>query len=254
MLKIVALISALIIGFGSYEAPQVDYTEGNSSDILVVYTNAPYAPFEYESDGEIVGIDIDICQRIADEMGVELEVLNIDFDSIIGAIAAGKGDIGAATFVITEERKNIVDFSVPYYSISNYLVVTIDSNIKSASDLKYKNVAVQVNSYADFTISDMNIEGITITRLANIDEAVNELGTKYDAILTDEITATNLASVNGFINVKAENMQTEEYALVINKNNTKLLETVNKVIVEMIADGSLAESIEYHNSASVIPQ
>lgn len=221
---------------------------------LVVYTNAEFAPFEYVADGKVVGIDIDICQKIADEMGCTLEIVNTDFDSIIGSIASGKGDIGASGFTINEERKQQVNFSIPYYNTTQYMVVPKGSDIKSVQDLAGKNVAVQIGTTGDLAITDMNLEGITITRLNNANEGGLGLGTKYDAVVIDEPTAKNIAAVNGFDTVIVEGLETEQYGFAFNKTATDILEAANKVIAEMINDGSLAESVSYHTDASAVTE
>lgn len=220
---------------------------------LVVYTNAEFAPFEYIVNGKIIGVDIDICQRIADEMGVELEIVNMDFDSVIAAIAAGKGDIGASGFTITEERQIYVDFSIPYYTTSQYIVVPKGSAIHSVDDLAGKKVAVQIGTMGDLAVTDMNTNGIAITRLNNINEGCLGIGTEYDAIVCDESNAKNFSAVFGFDTILIESIETDRYGLVINKNSTDILEVANKVIADMINDGSIARSFDFHSNLSAIP-
>lgn len=228
--------------------------EAPKREELVVYTNAEFAPFEYVADGKVVGIDIDICQKIADEMGCTLQIVNTDFDSIIGSISSGKGDIGASGFTINDERKEQVNFSIPYYNTTQYMVVPKDSEIKGVADLAGKNVAVQIGTTGDLAITDMNLEGITITRLNNANEGGLGLGTKYDAVVIDEPTAKNIAAVNGFDTVLVEGLETEQYGLAFHKDATDILEAANKVIAEMINDGSLAESVSFHTDASAVTE
>ena len=249
---LLAVGTAAMVSCGNNGATEKENQETPKRDVLRVYTNAEFAPFEYVSDGKVVGIDIDICQKIADEMGAELVITNTDFDSIIGSIASGKGDIGASGFTINDERKEQVNFSIPYYNTTQYMVVPKGSDIKSVQDLAGKNVAVQIGTTGDLAITDMNLEGITITRLNNANEGGLGLGTKYDAVVIDEPTAKNIAAVNGFDTVIVEGLETEQYGLAFNKKDTDILEAANKVIAEMIEDGSLVESVNYHTDASAV--
>lgn len=224
-----------------------------TTEKLVVYTNAEFAPFEYVAGNEIVGVDIDICKKIADELGRELELVNTDFDAIIGAIQSGKGDIGASGFTITEERKESVNFSDVYFVTTQYMVLPKGSDIKTTEDLAGKKVAVQIGTTGDLLITELAYEGMEITRLNNANEGGQGLGTKYDAVVIDELTAKNIAAVNGFDTLKVETgAEDEEYGLAINKSQTEVLEAANKVIAQMLADGSLAESLEFHTNAAKV--
>ena len=175
MKKIITLALAALLAMGTLAMASCSKEETKTDDgaaaekreKIVVYTNAEFAPFEYVADGKVVGIDIDICQKIADELGCEMEIVNTDFDSIIASINSGKGDIGASGFTINDERKEQVNFSIPYYTTTQYIIIPKGSEIKSVEDLAGKNVAVQIGTTGDLIITDMNLEGITITRLNN---------------------------------------------------------------------------------------
>jgi len=249
MLKFFTLFLSAILSFGSLHPTELNEEEENK-ETLVVYTNAEFAPFEYVCNSEIVGIDIDICQRIADELDRELVVVNTSFDSIIGAIASGKGDIGASGFTITDERKEMVSFSIPYYDTTQYIVVPKGSDIKSVQDLKGKRIVVQYGSSGDLYITDMDLEETEIIRFNSANEGAWGLGTKYDALIIDELAAKSIASLHGFDTVLIDDIETEQYGLAINKADTDILEAANKVIAEMIEDGSLVESLSYHVEAS----
>ena len=262
MKKIITLALAALLAMGTLAMASCSKEETKTDDgaaaekreKIVVYTNAEFAPFEYVADGKVVGIDIDICQKIADEMGCEMEIVNTDFDSIIASINSGKGDIGASGFTINDERKEQVNFSIPYYTTTQYIIIPKGSEIKSVEDLAGKNVAVQIGTTGDLIITDMNLEGITITRLNNAYDGGLGLGTKYDAVVIDEPTAKNIAAVNGFDTVKVEGLETEEYGLAINKADADILAAADKVIAAMIEDGSLAESVKYHTDASAVTE
>ena len=112
-------------------------------------TNAEFEPFEYKDGDEIVGIDIDLSQAIADKLGVKLEVSDIAFDSLIPSMNAGKADFIAAGMTATEDRKKNVDFSDPYFNASQAIIVAKDSDIKTREDLNGKTVGVQQGTTGD---------------------------------------------------------------------------------------------------------
>lgn len=224
-----------------------------TTEKLVVYTNAEFAPFEYVANNEIVGVDIDICKKIAQELGKELEIVNTDFDSIIGAIESGKGDIGASGFTITPERLEQVNFSDVYFVTTQYMILPQGSEITKVEDLAGKKVAVQIGTTGDLLMTALAYEGMEITRLNNANEGGQGLGTKYDAVVIDELTAKNIAAVNDFVTLKVDTgAEDEEYGLAVNKSKTEVLEAANKVIAEMIADGSLNESLAFHEEAAKV--
>ena len=105
---------------------------------LMMSTNAEFEPFEYKDGGEVVGIDIEISQKIADAIGVELEVTDIAFDSLIPALQSGKADIVAAGMTADDERRKNVDFSESYFNASQAIIVTVDSEIAGPEDLRQR--------------------------------------------------------------------------------------------------------------------
>lgn len=252
MKKIIAFALSAVLALSAAALTSCE----KGSDKLVVYTNAEFAPFEYVSDNQVVGVDIDICTKIAEKMGKELEIVNTDFDSIIAAIEAGKGDLGASGFTVTAERLEQVNFTDCYFTTVQYIILPKGSDIKGVNDLAGKKVAVQIGTTGDLLISGMvddgTLAGATIVRLQNANEGGLGLGSKYDAVVIDELTAKNIAAVNGFDTVEVEQDEPEEYGIAINKSQTKLLEVANEVIAEMIADGSLGESLAYHNDNAAV--
>ena len=116
---------------------------------LMMSTNAEFEPFEYKDGGEVVGIDIEISQKIADAIGVELEVTDIAFDSLIPALQSGKADIVAAGMTADDERRKNVDFSESYFNASQAIIVTVDSEIAGPEDLEGKTVGVQLGTTGD---------------------------------------------------------------------------------------------------------
>ena len=206
---------------------------------LVMCTNAEFPPYEYHDNNTIVGIDADICAAIAEKMGLELEIEDIAFDSIIPEISSGKADIGAAGMTVTEDRKQNVDFSETYAKASQVIIVTENSEVKGFDDLKGKKVGVQTGTTGDIYVTgDLGDE--CVERYAKCMEAVQALSqTKIDAVVIDGEPAKKYISEVPGLKILDESYTDEEYAIAIRKGNTELLDAVNKAIGELKADGTL---------------
>ena len=206
---------------------------------LVMCTNAEFPPYEYHDNNTIVGIDADICAAIAEKMGLELEIEDIAFDSIIPEISSGKADIGAAGMTVTEDRKQNVDFSETYAKASQVIIVTENSEVKGFDDLKGKKVGVQTGTTGDIYVTgDLGDE--CVERYAKGMEAVQALSqTKIDAVVIDGEPAKKYISEVPGRKILDESYTDEEYAIAIRKGNTELLDAVNKAIGELKADGTL---------------
>lgn len=250
MKKIITLVLAAILAVGTLTMASCE--KETEREKLVIYTNAEFAPFEYKAGNQVVGVDIDICQRIADKMGVELEIVDTKFDSIIVAVKEGKADIGASGFTITADRLKEVNFSDVYYEATQHIIVPKDSAIESVDDLAGKKVAVQQATTGHIYMTELALEGTEIIPLANANVAALGLGDKYDAIVIDDLTAINIATVNGFDTIKIEAESPEYYGLAINKDDAELLEIANAVIKEMIDENAVNESLKKHIVESAV--
>ena len=122
---------------------------GKNENELVMVTEAGFAPYEYYKDGKVVGVDIDIANEIAKELGKKLVIKDIAFDSIINELKSGKADFAAAGLSITEDRKKQVDFTVEYTTSNQVVVVKKDSQITDINSLNGKRIAVQLGTVAD---------------------------------------------------------------------------------------------------------
>ena len=148
-----ALLAATLLACtGCGNTQSVENIQKNGE--LIVYTNAEFAPFEYISGGKPVGVDIDICQKIADELGVTLTVENVDFDIIVSSVQSGKAALGAAGMTVTDERKESVDFSISYTTSTQYVITSEEFEVNNIEDLKGMQIGVQLGTTGDFTISD----------------------------------------------------------------------------------------------------
>ena len=167
---------------------------------LVVYTEAGFAPYEFIYNNEIVGVDIEIMKAVAAKIGVELEINDVNFDTICTSVKSGKADVGAAGITINDTRKKTVDFSNPYSSTEQYIVVAAGNDtIKNISDLKGKNIGVQEGTTSDLLIekliNDGTLAGSTLTPYKAPAVAAASIG-KIDAVVTDKLTAQIIEANN----------------------------------------------------------
>ncbi len=219
---------------------------------LIMATNAEFPPFEFIAAdgngicGEFDGIDIAIANEIAKDMGVTLEVSNMDFNSIIPAVDAGKADIGIAGMTVTEDRLENVDFSEPYWvAVQTILVNTDNTDITSVETLNGKKVGVVTGYTGDLTLSE--IEGIELARYQKgIDAVQDVLNGKIDAAVIDSPTAASFIAKNPTLKGITDDtvFETEEYAVAIKKGNTELLEKVNATIKRLNDSNEIAKISE----------
>ncbi|MDY3818841.1 MAG: basic amino acid ABC transporter substrate-binding protein [Lachnospiraceae bacterium] len=227
----------LVVGCGSKKSGMT-VEEGK----LIMGTNAAFPPYEYYEGDTIVGIDAEIAQAIADELGLELVIEDMEFDGIIGAVTAGKVDMGLAGMTVTEDRLENVNFSDTYAHASQVVIVTNDSEIATVDDLANKTVGVQLGTTGDIYAED--IEGVTLERYNKGFEAVQSLLTgKIDAVIIDEQPAKAFVSQNEGIKILEEKFTDEDYAAAIAKDNTELVEAVNKALASLKSSGKLDEIV-----------
>ena len=208
--------------------------------VLVMATNAEFPPYEYHDGGEIVGIDAEIAKAIADELGMELEIEDIAFDSIIPEITSGKADMGLAGMTVTEDRKQSVDFTDTYAKASQKIIVKEDSAIASPDDLTGVIVGVQQGTTGDIYVSDLEADGTTVERYNKGFEAVQG---KIDAVVIDGEPAKTFVAQTEGLKILEESFTDEEYAIAVKKGNTELLEKINGALKTLKDNGTLDEIV-----------
>ena len=215
-----------------------------TDDKLIMATEAAFAPYEYYSDGEIKGVDVDIMKAVADRLGKELKVKDVAFDSIIAEVKTGKSDVGAAGISYTEERAKQVDFSIPYVESNQVIVVKKNSNIKGPDDLNSIKVAVQLGTVADSVLSD-EYPNVQIIREKKFMAAIQDLkDNKVSAVVMDELPATKL--IDSKLKILEEPVATDFYSVIVDKGNTELLKVINEVIDELKEEGKIDEYLLKH--------
>ena len=156
----------------------------DSKDTLVMATNAEFPPYEFHEGDDVVGIDADIARAIGEEMGMEVKIEDMAFDSIIPAVTSGKADFGAAGMTVTEDRKKNVDFTDTYATATQVIIVKEGSDIAGPDDLTGKKIGVQLGTTGDIYADD--IEDAKVERYNKGFEAVQALTQdKIDAVVID---------------------------------------------------------------------
>lgn len=221
---------------------------------LVMATNAAFPPYEYVEGDEIVGIDAEIAQAIANDLGMTLQIDDMDFDSIIPAVQGGKADMGVAGMTNTEERRQNVDFSDSYATGVQVIIVTEDSDIASPDDLEGKLIGVQQGTTGHIYCADTPENGgfgeENVMAYPNGASAVEALKTgKVDCVVIDNEPAKAFVAANEGLKILDTEFVTEDYAIAISKDNPELLEQVNASLAKLKEDGTLQGIIDKYIKA-----
>lgn len=219
---------------------------GKNDDELVMVTEAGFAPYEYYEGGEIVGVDIDIANEIAKELGKKLVIKDIAFDSIVNEVKSGKADFAAAGISYSDERAKEVDFTVNYATSKQVVIVTEDSDISLPKQIKDKKVAVQLGSIADTYVTE-NYKDATITRQKKYLAAIQDLKTgKVDCVVMDELPAQEILKENSGLKILDKELTQDKYGMIVKKGNKELLDSINKVLNRLISEGKISEYVIKH--------
>ena len=228
-----------------------DTKTGSEKKQLVVATSPDFPPFESLDGSDIVGIEPKLMQAIADKLGMELVWEQVDFDSIIPGIQTGKYDMGMAGMTVTDERKEQVNFSDSYATGVQVVIVKDDSPITSVDDLFADGASTVVGTQAGTTgfiyaTSDIEDAGLgTVKSFGKTTDAVEALKNgQVDCVILDNEPAKALVAANEGLHILDTEYAVEDYAIAIAKENTDLLEKVNKALSELTADGTLQSIVD----------
>lgn len=237
--KIAALAGAVVLSATMLSG----CAKAKETDTLVFGTNAEFPPFEFVSSNGLIdqydGIDIAVAKQIGDDNGMAVKIENMEFDSLLIALQNGQIDAVIAGMTVTEERKEAVDFSTPYYVAKQVMIVKEGSDIKKASDMADKKIVVIQGYTGETCVNDM---GYKYEAFKKGTEAVMELvNGKCDVVVIDSATAAKYIGDNeGLVIVEDdEAFASEEYAIAVAKGNEELLAKINASIEKMIADGTI---------------
>ncbi len=245
-LLVLVMAAAAAFSMTAYAGSGRTLDEIQKDGKIVMATNAEFEPFEYKDDDKIVGIDVDIATAIADELGVDLEISDIAFESTIPALQAGKADFIAAGMSVTEDRKKNVDFTDPYFNASQAILVAKDSDITGRDGLNGKTVGVQTGTTGDSYCTDedgtSDVKVGEVKRYEKGMDAVSDLiAGRIDAVIIDNFVAGKLAEKNPDKVVKLDEALTEEeYAMALPKGS-ELTAKFNDILAELTESGKLDE-------------
>ncbi len=247
MKKIIALIIAVMMVVSCLAGCGA----AKDDNTLTMATNAEFPPYEYMENNEIVGIDAEISKAIAEKLGYELVIENVDFDSLIPGVQTGKYDFAAAGMTVTEDRLEQVDFTQSYATGIQSIIVKEDSTITTADDLFAEGastkIGVQLATTGDLYCTwDIEDEGLgTVERYNKGADAVMALTSgKVDCVVIDNEPAKVFVQNNPGLKILDTEYAVEDYAIAVSKDKPELLEKINTALGELIADGTVKGIIE----------
>ncbi|WP_042470388.1 basic amino acid ABC transporter substrate-binding protein [Bacillus ndiopicus] len=222
-------------------------SDGGDNKVYVVGTEATFAPFEsIDANGNIVGIDVDVLNAIADEVGIQVEWRNIGWDAVFSTINNKETDIGGSGITITEDRKKTFDFTEPYYESKLLIVVPSNSKVKSLDELKDKKIAVQINATGH--VAAKKLQGETSTNILAFESqpfAIQEmLNGNADAVIGDNAVVYEYMKANPDKKLKVIEdaaFEKEYYGFMVRKGNTELLDKLNEGLQKIKDNGKLKE-------------
>ena len=207
--------------------------------VLTMGTNATFPPYEYKDGDDVVGIDAEIAQALADKLGLQLEIVDMDFDSLVASVQSGKIDMSLAGMTVTEERKQNVDFTDSYATGVQVIIVKEDSDIASADDLEGKLIGVQQGTTGHLYCADDFGEDNVIP-YANGATAVQALlQGKVDCVVIDQEPAKAFVEANEGLKILETAYTTEDYAAAVSKDNPALTAALNSALQELKDDGTI---------------
>lgn len=217
---------------------------------LIMSTNAAFPPYEMTTDsGKFEGIDIETAQAIADKLGLELQIDDMDFDAALLAVQQGKSDMVMAGVTVTDERQNVMDFTDSYATGIQSIIVKEDSDIASVDDLAGKKIGTQRGTtgylYCSDDFGDENIvaydDGLTAVQMLN--------NGQVDCVVIDNAPAKEFVAANPGLKLLDTAYVEEDYAIGVGKGNTELKDAINTALEELKADGTLQAIVDKYITA-----
>lgn len=212
--------------------------------VYVVGTDAAYAPFESQNEkGEIVGFDIEVVKAVAAKAGIEVKFVNTPWEGIFKTLDQGDRDLLVSSITITDERKQTMDFSTPYFDAQQLIAVKENSKVAKFDDLKKLKVGVQTGTTGDEVVSKLQGKNSTnIKRFESTPLALKELEAGgVDAVVADNGVVINYIANNSNVKFKSvtdKAFQPEQYGIAVKKGNADLLAKINQGLADIKADGT----------------
>lgn len=253
MKKIIALALALVLALsmvacGAKGATLADVKKAGK---MTVATSPDFPPFESLEGGKVVGIEVDIMNLIAKDLGVEIEFVQMDFDSVLAGIQSAKYDCAMSGITRDADREKNMLFTDPYYNAAQVIVVKADSTIKGKADLKDKVVSVQTGTTAESGCGDegIQVQGYT----ANADAKAALTTGKVDAWVVDNLTAVQMVEEGDGLVILEEKMTEEPYAFAFAFGSEDLVAEINKSLAKLIADGTVEKIFQNYGETYAKP-
>ena len=254
MKKLMAIVLAAVMVLGLFAACGKETVNDSGlktveAGKLLMSTNAAFPPYEATTDnGGFEGIDVEIAGAIAEKLGLELEILDMDFDSALLAVNEGKSDIVMAGVSVTDDRLLVMDFSTSYATGVQVVIVKEGSDV-TMDNLGEKLIGTQRgttgNIYASGDYGDDHVKAYD-----NGATAVNALlNDQVDCVIIDEAPAKEFVAANAGLTLLEGTWVEEQYAIGMDKGNTELLNAVNKALEELTADGTVQKIIDKYITA-----
>ena len=250
--KLVALIMtfvatmSMMTGCGTAKAAE---GKGKTEGELIMATNATFPPYEFVENGEYQGIDVEIAEKIAEELNCQLVIEDVDFGSIIAGVESGKYDMGMAGMTVTDERKKSVNFSDTYAVAVQSVIVPVGSDIKSIDDISSDTkIGVQQDTTGDIYATE-DYGDDAIVRYKTGPDAVQALASgKVDCVIIDREPAKAYVAANNGLQLLDSAYAEEEYAICVAKENDELLSKINGALEKLKADGTIDEIVSKYIS------
>ena len=228
------MLCACLTACGSKGPSLADVKEAG---VLTVATSPDFPPFESIEGGEVVGIEVEILKLICQELGVELKIEQMDFDSVLTGVQAAKYDCGMSGITVNPDRQKNMLFTNPYYNAAQVIVVKADSTITCKADLTGKTVSVQTGTTAETGCQDENIayQGFN----ANADAKAALTTGKVEAWIVDNLTAIQMVEEGDGLKILDEKMTEEPYAFAFAFGSEDLVAEINAIQEKLINDGTI---------------
>ncbi len=238
MKKIIAILLVAMLALGAV---------AETLPVLTMGTNAAFKPYEFYEDTEIVGIDAEIAAAICEKLGYQLEIIDMDFATLIPAVVSGKIDFAMAGMTVTEERLQSVNFSVSYATGVQSIIVPIDGPIKNVDDLYAEGasytIGVQEGTTGDIYCTDDFGEENVLKFKTGPDAVAALAAGKIDAVVLDNNPAKAYIETYDNLILLDTDYAVEDYAIAIALDNAELKEKIDAALNELIADGTVDEII-----------
>ncbi len=252
-LVLVAIMVASVFCFTSCGAKGKALAEVKEAGKLTVATSPDFPPFESLEGDKVVGIEVDIMELIAKELGVELEIVQMDFDSVLLGVQAAKFDCGMSGITASEDRKENMLFTTPYYNAAQVIVVKEGSDIKGKVDLDGKKVSVQTGTTADEGCKELlGIDNVSAFA-ANADAKAALTTGKVDAWVVDNLTAIQMVEESDGLVILDEKMTEEPYAFAFAFGSEDLVAEIDKILQTLIDNGTVESIFETYGETYFKP-